>query len=118
MSAGSTPPSSGAPQPPGWHPDPQHPNSWRYWDGATWTDQRAPMQAPSRARVAASNQASDGLVIAGYLLALLPFLGWFVAFIIGIILLAKDRVGHGLGVITLTILSPLIWFTVIVGAGS
>ena len=28
--------------PAGWHPDPDDPNQWRYWDGERWTDQRAP----------------------------------------------------------------------------
>ena len=27
----------------GWHPDPEQAGTLRYWDGQTWTDQRAPM---------------------------------------------------------------------------
>lgn len=99
---------------PGWHPDPEQPQTWRYWDGAQWTEQRAPMPAP-----AAAPRASDGLVIAGYLIALLlPLVGGLIAFIIGVILLARDRVGHGLGVITLSVISPVIWFVVILGGSS
>lgn len=30
------------PQAPGWYPDPESP-SMRFWDGAAWTDQRAPL---------------------------------------------------------------------------
>ena len=32
----------------GWYPDPDDPRSWRYWDGAAWTEHRSPGgQAPS-----------------------------------------------------------------------
>lgn len=62
----------------------------------------------------APQRASDGLVVAGYAIALLlPVAGSFIAFVIGVILLAKDRVGHGLGVIALSVLSPLLWLGVI-----
>lgn len=27
-----------------WYPDPEDPTQWRWWDGRTWTDQRAPRQ--------------------------------------------------------------------------
>jgi len=26
------------PTPPGWHPDPENPARWRWWDGSAWTD--------------------------------------------------------------------------------
>ena len=32
--------------PPGWYDDTEHPWTWRYWDGARWTDHRAPMWVP------------------------------------------------------------------------
>jgi len=38
----------------GWYPDPEQPKTWRYWDGARWTDQRVPMQTAasgSRSRI-------------------------------------------------------------------
>jgi hypothetical protein len=30
----------------GWYDDPEVPWTWRYWDGARWTDHRAPMWVP------------------------------------------------------------------------
>jgi hypothetical protein len=33
--------------PAGWHDDPNDPTSLRYWDGAAWSEQRAPKAAPS-----------------------------------------------------------------------
>lgn len=36
-----------APQaPPGWHTDPQNPSQLRYWDGQSWTEHTAPVDAP------------------------------------------------------------------------
>ena len=29
--------------PPGWYPDPHDPGTQRYWDGAQWTESRAPV---------------------------------------------------------------------------
>ena len=40
-------PTGPPPMPPsGWYDDPEHPWTWRYWDGARWTDHRAPMWVP------------------------------------------------------------------------
>ena len=37
-------PTGPPPMPPsGWYDDPEQPWTWRYWDGARWTDHRAPM---------------------------------------------------------------------------
>lgn len=33
----------------GWHPDPEDSSQWRYWDGARWSDHRAPRTAGPRA---------------------------------------------------------------------
>jgi hypothetical protein len=51
----------GAPAP-GWYPDPEAPETQqRYWDGAEWTDQRAPYTPPP--------EAPAWLVGAGYVLS-------------------------------------------------
>jgi Protein of unknown function (DUF2510) len=36
----------------GWYPDPDRANALRYWDGATWTEGRAPREAGSLAQLA------------------------------------------------------------------
>lgn len=33
---------------PGWYPDPTQVDTQRYWDGANWTDQRAPLPTPKQ----------------------------------------------------------------------
>jgi hypothetical protein len=38
--------------PAGWQPDPEQPDTWRYWDGEKWTDQRAPMKSANAAPTA------------------------------------------------------------------
>lgn len=56
------PPSPGVP--PGWYPDPSQVATQRYWDGETWTDQRAPLpptSAPEKS--SASIQPSARLVL-------------------------------------------------------
>lgn len=35
--------------PEGWYDDPDDPTQWRYWGGRTWTEHRAPKQAPQPA---------------------------------------------------------------------
>ena len=34
----------------GWYPDPEQPYTWRYWNGAEWTEHRVPMHAAAPAR--------------------------------------------------------------------
>lgn len=47
--SGVTWPTGPPPMPPsGWYDDPEQPWTWRYWDGARWTDHRAPMWVPPR----------------------------------------------------------------------
>ncbi|MFL5870952.1 MAG: DUF2510 domain-containing protein [Solirubrobacterales bacterium] len=57
--------------PAGWYPDPDHPElHQRYWDGAGWTDQRAPL---------AREDASPWILGIGYLGSLLVIPGLMVA---------------------------------------
>ncbi len=34
--------------PPAWHPNPEDPGTWRWWDGARWTSFTCPSPAPAR----------------------------------------------------------------------
>ena len=48
---------------PGWYPDPNDPTTNRYWDGAKWTDSRAP-------RAATTQSKTSGMAIASLVLGL------------------------------------------------
>lgn len=81
-------PSPAQPTPPGWYADPWAPGALRYWDGIGWTSHlaSAPVDRPQ----------TNTLGIVGLLLSVLfPLAG----FIIGIILVAKDRTWWGAGCI-------------------
>ena len=89
--------------PPGWYPDPNAVNTQRYWDGERWADQTAP---------AAPEKADDaGLIGAGYALTVFMPIG---ALVIGIIVLARGHTVHGLGILALSIIVPLILLTAII----
>jgi Protein of unknown function (DUF2510) len=45
--------------PPGWYPDPERQGTQRYWDGATWTDQLAPLPAEAPSPPVASRTSSS-----------------------------------------------------------
>mgnify|MGYP000613188611 FL=1 len=74
----------------GWDPDPEQPQTQRYWDGDAWTDQRAPL--PPR-------KSSEGLEVAGWVCAVLfPLVG----IVIGLILESRDN-KNGLWIVGLSI---------------
>lgn len=55
---------------PGWYPDPDQPQTQRYWDGGDWTEQRAPLndsaEAPSAGGgLTAQSKFAVGLLLAG-----------------------------------------------------
>ena len=58
----ATPP-GGAPQP-GWYPDPEIPGGQRYWDGAQWTENRAPAAQAAAAPAGYDPQARQWAMFA------------------------------------------------------
>lgn len=55
------------------------------------------------------NQASRGLTVAGYITAIIiPIVGFFV----GLALILKNRAGHGIAVMVLSVLIPVMAFAV------
>lgn len=103
--------------PPGWYPDPGQPAELRWWDGAMWTEYRAPGWQPPAAGVSHDLDwllpvNRDGFAIAsGYLglLSLLPNpLTSTAAIVCGVVALqrvtASGKLGRGRA-----------WFGVIVG---
>lgn len=59
------------PVPAGWYPDPEQAATQRYWDGAAWTDQRAPTKPPRKGL----SRGGKIAVVCG-LLVLLVFLAY------------------------------------------
>jgi len=58
--------------PPGWYPDPEQAQTQRYWDGARWTEHRAPLEKPQAVGVSISPQTVRAAV--GAVVAILFFL--------------------------------------------
>ena len=62
-------PAPATPQTPaGWYPDPQDPNTQRYWDGRQWTENRSP-------GVAYAKQETNGKATAALVLGILWLCG-------------------------------------------
>lgn len=82
--------------PAAWYADPENATGMRYWDGAEWTEHRTNY----RVEASTGGGASDGLVIAGYVLSfLVPIAG----LVIGAILLGRNN-QHGRWILALSIL--------------
>ena len=103
-----------------WYPDPEHQGMQRYWDGAQWTEHRAPIAPPAPQAweyahpSAQPERKNTGLIVGGWIGVLLfPLAG----LICGIILLTRGEQGHG---IAITVLSALfiIVAIVVISAGS
>lgn len=109
-------------QPPaGWYSNPTGPGE-RYWDGMRWTDSYSqPAAAPQALVVQAPQEQSGGslgLVIAGYVFAvLMPLVG----FILGIVVVTRPQRSiskHGVWVIVLSCVAFTIYLALILHAAS
>jgi hypothetical protein len=100
------PQSQGPTAPAGWYPAPEG-YGRRYWDGSAWTD-RFESEAPVIARLREQEQGDrrDRLTFWGYVGAVLftP-----AGIVIGIILLVRRNVRHGVGVLAVAVVASLIW---------
>jgi uncharacterized protein DUF2510 len=66
----------------GWYPDPQGSGQQRWWDGTTWTAQFQPGTGGFVAPSAAGGEYAKGIVITGYVFAVLF---WIVGLVLGIV---------------------------------
>lgn len=99
--------------PPGWYPDPHDPTSTRYWDGQQWTENRAPVAGPRQVGADGKEQEAGGVIIAGYIFAvLMPIVG----FIIGLTQINRNR--HGLWVVIVSVVAFLIWLGIFQSQGT
>lgn len=62
---------------PGWYPDPEQAQTVRYWDGAAWTEQRAPAQPSTTETVNWSAAVGIAIALAG---AVAAIIGVFLAY--------------------------------------
>ena len=113
----STPPLTayGAAAPAGWYADPANPHAKRYWDGAAWTQHIAAGTAPTAQH---GSSVSTGLVVAGYLLAILtPVIG----LILGIVAIKKHNgngTNHGVWIVVTACAAFVVYLLLMVAAGS
>jgi hypothetical protein len=101
--------------PPGWYANPSGPGQ-RYWDGEKWTDsysQTQPTQAPP---VVNETTSSPGLVVAGYVFAvLIPIVG----FALGIVVATrpdKRTSKHGVWIIVLSVVVVIVYVAIVAGS--
>ncbi|MET0921376.1 MAG: CPBP family glutamic-type intramembrane protease [Acidimicrobiia bacterium] len=64
---------SGGSPPPAWHPNPEDPATWRWWDGARWTSFTVPAPPVTRSWFPARSEARATTIARGSLIALVGF---------------------------------------------
>lgn len=90
--------------PAAWYADPENPAGMRYWDGSRWTEHRTDYRAEPP-----KPQASEGMVVAGYILAFLfPIAGA----VIGAMLMGRGN-RHGPWVLGLSVVLLVVPFLVV-----
>ncbi|MGO4534397.1 DUF2510 domain-containing protein [Leifsonia sp. 2MCAF36] len=123
--------------PAGWYPDPEYPGQQRYWDGSSWTVNRAPTLTPATPNSAPadhtpsrrsgdSTQAVLGLVLAilGFVLGVIPFAAWFAwllfvpALILAIRVLVQRRPGRGQSTSAIIVVGVGWMISLVMGLGS
>lgn len=91
----------------GWYDHPRMADTVRYWDGAKWTDNIAPKGSVTNR---GSSDDQTALVVIGLIGAIVfPFLG----FIIGIVLMAKNKAGAGVACVLLSVIAFYVWYALL-----
>ena len=105
--------------PAGWYVNPSG-SGQRYWDGEQWTDSYsgAGPPAPPSAPVNEQPPGNMGLVVAGYVFAvLIPLVG----FILGVIAATRPQKQiskHGIWIVVVSIVITLVYLVVVLHSGS
>jgi hypothetical protein len=91
--------------PPGWYPDPQHPDHRRYWDGARWTGETDRPAASAKPRLPKMNGLQ---LLFAYMLAFsIPIVG----FVAGTMAGRRGQGGHATALWIVGVLSLLIYLS-------
>ncbi len=109
-------PDTSPPPPPGWYTNPAGPGQ-RYWDGQKWTDSYSQTQPSTVSNlVTEPDSSSSGLIVAGYIFAVvIPIVG----FILGIVAVTRPdkRVSkHGVWIIVLSVVAFFVFVAIIAGS--
>jgi Protein of unknown function (DUF2510) len=96
---------------PGWYPDPQIPDTKRYWDGQDWTEDVSVGGPPpgSTRRGGPGIDVGGVLIVGGYVAA---FLAPAIGLAIGLVLVFKGRRDHGSWICLLSVAMLVIGFIV------
>jgi uncharacterized membrane protein YhaH (DUF805 family) len=103
--------------PPGWYPNG---DVMQLWNGLEWTDETRPLPAPAQQPAPAHQpeESAGGIVVVGYITAvLMPLIG----FVLGIVVVtrpAKATSKHGAWIIVVSIVAFIVWLSIIVHGSS
>jgi Protein of unknown function (DUF2510) len=102
--------------PAGWYNNPTGLGQ-RYWDGQNWTDSYSQTQSNAPWQAAAQDELQTGLVVAGYVFAvLIPIVG----FILGIVAAtrpSKRTSRQGVGIVVVSVVVVVIYVAVVTSNG-
>jgi hypothetical protein len=108
---------------PGFYADTTTPGQERYWDGERWTDHfRAAMPQPTFAApvtpTPAQSETAGGIVVTGYVFAVIFPLVGFILGIVAVTRPAKTTSRHGVWIIVVSVVAFIFWLAVLAGSSS
>jgi hypothetical protein len=110
---------------PGFYADTTAPGRERYWDGSQWTDHFRPASGPAQTgptfiapATPVVEDAAGGIVVTGYIFAvLMPIVG-FVLGIVAVTRPAKATSRHGVWIIVASVVAFIVWWAILTSGSS